>query len=57
MNPWTTIATKAAIWLAVEILLTVTGLDNLADYSEFLFGRDCGLDRPIATVVSTSHCQ
>lgn len=57
MNTWTTVATKATIWLAIEILLTVTGLDNLADYSEFLFGRDPGSNRPIATVVSTSHCQ
>jgi hypothetical protein len=24
-------------WIAAEILLNVTGLDNLADYSEFVF--------------------
>ncbi|MBF2048843.1 MAG: hypothetical protein IGS54_16020 [Elainella sp. C42_A2020_010] len=27
---------KAAVWLAGEILLTLIGLDTLADYGEFL---------------------
>ncbi len=31
--------TKIAIWLAAEILLNFTGLDDLADYSEFIFDR------------------
>lgn len=28
---------KVTLWLAAEVLLTLIGLDNLADYSEFLF--------------------
>lgn len=37
---WQTKITKTTLWLAAEILLTVSGLDNLADYSEFIFGQD-----------------
>jgi hypothetical protein len=25
------------LWVAIEIILNVTGIDDLADYSEFLF--------------------
>ena len=28
---------RLAIWLGTEILLSFLGLDDLADYSEFLF--------------------
>jgi hypothetical protein len=28
---------KFVLWLVVEIILTLTGIDDLADYSEFLF--------------------
>ena len=31
---------KAVVWLAAEILLNFLGLDNLADYSEFIFERN-----------------
>ena len=31
---------KLSIWLMTEILLTFLGLDNLADYSEFISGKD-----------------
>ncbi|MGA7932721.1 MAG: hypothetical protein WCA35_04005 [Kovacikia sp.] len=31
---------KAIIWLAAEVLLNVVGLDNLADYGEFVFERE-----------------
>ena len=30
---------KIIIWLAAEILLTFMGLDDLADYSEFVFEK------------------
>ncbi len=31
---------KTVVWLVAEILLNFLGLDNLADYSEFIFDRD-----------------
>ncbi len=34
---------KTVVWLIAEILLTFLGLDNLADYSEFIFDRDVDL--------------
>ena len=34
---WKQLLLKALIWLAAESLLTFLGIDNLADYSEFLF--------------------
>jgi hypothetical protein len=30
---------KIMIWLAAEIMLNLAGLDDLADYSEFVFER------------------
>lgn len=33
------IIAKIACWLAAEIILTLIGIDNLADYSEFVFDR------------------
>jgi len=36
---WKALLAKTTVWLAVEILLNLLGLDNLADYSEFIFGR------------------
>ncbi|MEM9007092.1 MAG: hypothetical protein AAGE59_26630 [Cyanobacteria bacterium P01_F01_bin.86] len=37
---WKSLTTKLFIWLLVEIFLSILGLDNLADYSEFLQKRD-----------------
>jgi hypothetical protein len=31
---------KILVWLAAEILLNFLGLDNLADYGEFVFERN-----------------
>ena len=31
-----TLFTKTVIWLAAEIVLNLMGLDNLADYGEFI---------------------
>lgn len=36
-----TLIVKTTFWLATEIILNLVGLDNLADYSEFVFDRDC----------------
>lgn len=43
---WHTLISKLLFWLMVEIILNLVGLDNVADYSEFLLG-----DRtiPVAT--------
>lgn len=30
---------KLAGWLLAEVLLTIVGLDNLADYGEFVFAH------------------
>lgn len=37
---WKNVWVKAIIWLACEIILNLLGLDNLADYSEFIFDRE-----------------
>ena len=31
---------KVAVWLVAEISLNFLGIDDLADYSEFIFERD-----------------
>lgn len=36
---WKTLITKALIWALAELLLNFIGLDDLADYSEFLFEK------------------
>ncbi len=40
---WKTLLGKITIWLLLEIALNVLGLDNLADYSEFVFNKHCVL--------------
>lgn len=42
---WKKVAYKTGVWLAVEIWLNVIGLDNIADYSEFIFAQDLNLNR------------
>ncbi|HBE19312.1 MAG TPA: hypothetical protein DEG17_14445 [Cyanobacteria bacterium UBA11149] len=41
---WKKICVKTAIWLATEILLNLLGLDNLADYSEFIFEKEVAIE-------------
>ena len=31
---------KITVWLVAEILLNILGLDNIADYSEFIFEKN-----------------
>lgn len=45
---------KASFWLASEVLLTLIGLDNLADYSEFVFQDRSGLSS-IETTIICNH--
>ena len=37
---WARIITKAIFWLATEIVLGCIGLDDLADYGEFVFEKN-----------------
>jgi hypothetical protein len=37
---WKQIIIRTSLWLATEIVLNFVGLDNLADYSEFVFERN-----------------
>ncbi len=48
---WGKMAAKLSVWLATEILLSLVGLDNLADYSEFIAGESVLFDRPMQTIV------
>lgn len=52
-SPWKTTLIKAIIWLTAEILLTIVGLDNLADYSEFVFEPN-GYHEPALSVLHSS---
>ncbi|MGD1899458.1 MAG: hypothetical protein ACFB16_21250 [Phormidesmis sp.] len=35
---WHPLISKLFFWLVAEIILNLVGLDNVADYSEFLLG-------------------
>lgn len=35
--PWKRVFVKTTVWLVTEIILNLLGLDNLADYNEFIF--------------------
>jgi hypothetical protein len=49
---WKQQFTKIAIWVVTEILLSLIGLDTLADYSEFVFEQ-----KEVSQVaVLLSHC-
>lgn len=37
---WKKLVFTTTLWLVTEIILNLLGLDNLADYSEFVFGRN-----------------
>ena len=37
---WARIITKTIFWIAAEIALSCIGLDDLADYSEFVFEKN-----------------
>lgn len=46
---WSQLFIKTIFWLSAEIYLTVIGLDNLADYGEFVFQ-----DKTLSTMAQTS---
>ena len=37
---WKILLLKATVWLVAEISLSFLGLDDLADYSEFIFEKN-----------------
>lgn len=37
---WKELLVKLILWLSLEIILNVLGLDDLADCSEFIFEKD-----------------
>lgn len=37
---WKTLLVRTTFWLLVEISLNCLGLDDMADYSEFVFERN-----------------
>jgi hypothetical protein len=39
---WKKLIVKTTVWLTVEIILNLLGLDNLADYSEFIYEHKFG---------------
>ncbi len=42
---WKKFLAKTGVWLTTEILLNLIGLDNFADYSEFIFAQDLELNK------------
>ncbi len=40
---WKRLISKTGFWLTFEVWLNLVGLDNLADYNEFVFVRDLEL--------------
>ena len=42
---WKKAVLKTGFWLATEIWLNLIGLDNIADYSEFIFAQDFDLHK------------
>lgn len=37
---WKKLLLKVTVWLVAEVYLNFLGLDNIADYSEFIFERN-----------------
>ena len=46
---WSKLFFKTVIWLGTELALTCLGLDDLADYTEFVFQTRNGLTVPVVT--------
>lgn len=55
---WAKLAVKVTIWLTVEVLLGLVGLDNLADYGEFVAGDSPLMQQrsaPVALIMPTPY--
>lgn len=44
---------KTASWFVAEIILNIAGLDNLADYSEFVFDQNLATSIGYPTITTT----
>ena len=57
MTQWKKIWVKATFWLATELVLNLLGLDNLADYSEFIFEQEVAIatHQPQIVVLAPLH--
>ena len=49
---WKKLLLTATFWLITEIYFNLIGIDDLADYSEFLFGRQ-EIVQPLLTSISS----
>ena len=47
---WQKLLVKTSFWLATEIVLNLIGIDDLADYSEFLLQDRNNFSSPIVSV-------
>lgn len=45
---WKKVCFKVTTWILSEIVLNILGLDNLADYSEYIFDQE--------VIISLHHC-
>ncbi len=54
---WKKIWVKATMWVITEIALNLLGLDNLADYSEFIYEQESAITtyQHQMTVVTLLH--
>lgn len=57
---WKRLMLEITVWLVAEIVLNLLGLDNLADYSEFIFQSKFLLVSNSlelsTTITAGSHC-
>lgn len=51
MKRWQRFCLHASIWLITEVVLSIMGLDNLADYSEFLQVRGMDSAKPPIVII------
>lgn len=51
---WKKLLFKTTFWLATEVCFTLIGIDDLVDYSEFIFGRQEIVQPPITSLSSLS---
>ncbi|HBB34373.1 MAG TPA: hypothetical protein DDZ80_25410 [Cyanobacteria bacterium UBA8803] len=52
---WKTLIIKIGIWLTVEVVLNILGLNNIANYSEFIQDRDLNLAKKNKKTVKISN--
>ncbi len=53
-RPTQNLLVKVTLWLLVELVLNLVGLDSLADYSEFLFDKHAIISREKYGIICNS---